>query len=229
MVVTGIDRLYPVDVPDKASTVLLGDTAPLWDAIRQHPIVQGIALGTIAPEQFDFWVEQDHHYVAGARRFVCVLLARANDQDTIEHLGHGLIALGEEMDAFSRYARERGFSIGPEPAPTTEAYVNFLINSAVNSFEVGFAVLFAEERACFDVWRHIRLTAGSNHPYRAWIDRWTSPEFAAYVSWIEATLNRQVEGWPERSLEPLRAAFRLAARYEYMFWEMVARRERWPF
>ncbi len=215
-------------MPDKASTILLADTAALWDAIRQHPVVQGISTGSLPPEKFDFWVEQDCHYVAGARRFLCVLLARANDQDTIERLGHSLIALGEEMDAFRRHARERGFTIGPEPAPTTEAYVNFLINSAVNSFEVGFAVLFAEERACFDVWRFIRSTAKANHPYRPWIERWTSPEFASYVSWIEATLNRQVDGWPTTALQPLRNAFRLAARYEYLFWEMVARGEHWP-
>jgi len=215
-------------VPDKASTILLGDTAAMWEAIRGHSIVQAIAAGTLPRRDFDFWVDQDFHYVAGARRFLCVLLARANEQETIERLGHGLIALGEEMDAFHRDARERGLTISPEPAPTTEAYVNFLINSAVNSFETGFAVLFAEERACFDVWRSIRTTAGPNNPYRQWIDRWTSPEFVAYVSWIEATLNRSVEGWPASALEPLRRTFRLAARYEFLFWEMVARKERWP-
>ena len=215
-------------MPDKASTVLLADTAPLWEAIRQHAIVQRIAAGTLPWEDFDFWIEQDFHYVAGARRFLCLLLARANEQDTIERLGHGLIALGEEMDAFRRYARERGLTIGAEPAPTTEAYVNFLINSAVNSFEAGFAVLFAEERACFDVWRSIRERAAPNNPYQQWIDRWTSPEFRSYVSWIEATFNRSVDGWPANALEPLRRAYRLAARYEFLFWEMVARKERWP-
>src|SRR5262245_35698172 len=132
LVVTAPASRYLGPVPDKASTVLLGDTAALWDAIHQHPIVRGIATGTLPSEQFDFWVEQDCHYVAGARRFMCVLLARANDQETIERLGHALIALGEEMDAFRRHAREHGLDMGGEPAPTTEAYVNFLINSAVN-------------------------------------------------------------------------------------------------
>jgi thiaminase len=60
------------------------------------------------------------------------------------------------------------------------------------------------------------------------MDLWTAPEFAAYVSWIEANLNRHVSDWPESSLAPLRRVFRQAARYKYMLWEMIARRETWP-
>lgn len=215
-------------MPDNASTLLLRDTAALWEASLTHPVVEALAGGTLPAEQFALWVQQNFHRVIGARRFLSLLIARTTDQETVQRLGGGMLALGDTLEQFQADARARGISLDTERAPTCEAYVNFLINNAVNSFELGFTVLFAAERGHLDVWRSIRSRAAPSNPHRAWIELWTTPAFAAHVSWIEAALNRHVAFWPEPSLAPLRRAFRLAARYEYLFWEMVARRETWP-
>lgn len=210
------------------STLLLNETLPLWRAVQQHRVVQELAAGTLPREQFDYWVQQDFHRLIGSRRFLSLLMARTTDQAIVQRLGRGMLALGDELERLQDYARERRLSLDVERSPTCEAYVNFTVNCAVNGFEMGLTVLFVQERACLDVWRAIRGAGSAGNPYQPWIELWTAPECAAYTSWIEATLNRQLAGLPEPSIVPLRSAFRRAVRYEYLFWEMVERRERWP-
>jgi thiaminase/transcriptional activator TenA len=215
-------------VPQNASTLFIADTARLWEAMRQHPVVRGIAAGTLPREQFDFFIQQQFHAVVGARRFLCLLMARTAEQDTVQRLGEEMLTLGEELERFQRYARERTIRLTVDRAPTCEAYVNFLINHAVTSFEHGLTVLFATKRASLDVWRSTRPASTPRNPYQPWIDFWTTPAHAAQAGWIEACLNRAVEGWSEVALAPLRRCFQLAGRYEYLMWDMVARQEKWP-
>ena len=73
------------------------------------------------------------------------------------------------------------------------------------------------------------LAKGSPDPlYRGWIDTYGGEEFAGVVQAVLALTDRI---GPELSpADRTRAAnhFKTTSRYEWMFWDMGYRRERWP-
>jgi thiaminase/transcriptional activator TenA len=47
------------------------------------------------------------------------------------------------------------------------------------------------------------------------------------AQWCRELLDRITEGLPERELQKLEAAFFTSSRYEWQFWEMAWKMERW--
>jgi thiaminase/transcriptional activator TenA len=69
--------------------------------------------------------------------------------------------------------------------------------------------------------------APSGELYARWIAMYASKEFAELAQWCRALLDRLAEGLPERELQKLEAAFLASSRYEWRFWEMAWKMERW--
>jgi thiaminase/transcriptional activator TenA len=64
--------------------------------------------------------------------------------------------------------------------------------------------------------------------YATWIAMYSSREFAELALWCRNLLDRLAAGLPERDLQKLEAAFLTSSRYEWQFWEMAWKMERWP-
>ena len=57
---------------------------------------------------------------------------------------------------------------------------------------------------------------------------YSSEEFAELAVWCRALVDRVAAGLPGDTLRRMEDAFLTSSRYEYMFWEMAWRQERWP-
>ncbi len=207
---------------------LLSEARPIWEAMVHHPFVQALAGGTLAPERFAFWAQQDYLFVREALKLRGLSIARAPDEAIRRALIDNAVALRRELDLFEEYTREHGLSLEVEPSPVCLGYAAYRqAAAALGTFPEFLAGTWAAEKAYLDTWSAVR-SAGSAGPYQQWIDNWTSPNFVAWVEWLEATLARLLEGQPQDVLQHVRAAFLTTARFEYLFWEMVYRRETWP-
>jgi hypothetical protein len=67
----------------------------------------------------------------------------------------------------------------------------------------------------------------NDNRYARWIAMYGSREFAELAQWCRELLDRITEGLPERELQKLEAAFLTSSRYEWQFWEMAWKMERW--
>lgn len=207
---------------------LLAEARPIWEAMVRHPFVQELAAGTLAPERFAFWVQQDYLFVREALKLRGLSIARAPDETIRRALIDNAVALRRELDLFEEYAREHGLSLEVEPSPICLGYAAYRQSAAaLGTFPEFLAGTWAAEKAYLDTWSAVR-SAGSDGTYQQWIENWTSPNFVAWVEWLEATLARLLEGQPQDVLQRVRAAFLTTARFEYLFWDMVYRRETWP-
>jgi thiaminase (transcriptional activator TenA) len=72
------------------------------------------------------------------------------------------------------------------------------------------------------------LPAPSDLRYAKWIAMYSSKEFAELAQWGRDLLDSLAAGLPERDLQNLEAAFLTSSRYEWQFWEMAWKMERWP-
>lgn len=209
--------------------------AGIWEAQHQHPFVRGIGDGTLSLERFEFWLRQDYVFLIEYARLLALAAARSPHLGTMVHFATLLKETVEtEMNLHRAYAAE--FEISREElegelaAPTTRAYTDFLLRVAATC---DFAELAAALLPCMWAFSEIgqRLAAQTAHSekrYAKWIAMYSSGEFAELAQWCRDLLDSLAAGLPERDLQKLEAAFVTSSRYEWQFWEMAWKMERWP-
>jgi len=208
---------------------LIEAAGTVWQAILSHPFLKMTADGTVPDETFKTWMQQDYVFVREAIPFTAVLLAKA-PLPLRPSLSEVIPALNAELDLFAKNAQAHGIELEDvQPAPTCHAYLQFLMATAYGrSFEEGFTVLYAAEKAYLDSWMEVKKNQRAPSPWQSFIDNWTSEAFQQYVGWLATTLDDLATGKPESDRRAMQELFLTTARYEYLFWEMAATREQWP-
>jgi thiaminase/transcriptional activator TenA len=117
------------------SSAMRAAAADVWEAQHAHPFVRGIGDGTLAVERFEHYVRQDYLFLVEYARMLALGAARAPDLATMRRFADLAQAiLGEEMELHRAFAREFGIDeteLEAElPAPTTQAYTDFLVRTA---------------------------------------------------------------------------------------------------
>jgi thiaminase (transcriptional activator TenA) len=220
---------------ERLSELLRQKVAGIWEAQHQHPFVRGIGDGTLGLERFQFWLRQDYVFLIEYARLLALAAARSPDLETMTRFATLLKETVEtEMNLHRAYAAEFGISheqLEREPtAPTTRGYTDFLLRVAATG---DFAELVAALLPCMwafsEIGRRLAMQpAPSEKRYARWIAMYSSREFAELVAWCRDLLDRLAAGLPERDLQKLEAAFLTSSRYEWQFWEMAWKMERWP-
>jgi len=167
-------------------------------------------------------------------RLLALAAARSPDLGTMTRFATLLKETVEtEMNLHRAYAAEFGISheqLEREPtAPTTRGYTDFLLRVAATG---DFAELAAALLPCMWAFSEIgqRLATQptpSDQRYAKWVAMYSSGEFADLAQWCRDLLDNLAAGLPERDLQKLEAAFLTSSRYEWRFWEMAWKMERW--
>ncbi|MGB9105123.1 MAG: thiaminase II, partial [Terriglobales bacterium] len=76
--------------------------------------------------------------------------------------------------------------------------------------------------------RLAKLPTPADQRYAKWIAMYASPEFAELARWCRELLDEVAAGLPERQWAHLEEIFLTSSRYEWQFWEMAWKQERWP-
>ena len=206
----------------------------IWEAQYQHPFVRGIGDGTLDLERFKFWLRQDYLFLIEYARLLSLAAARSPDLETmtwfVTLLRETVIT---EMNLHRDYAAD--FDIRHEelerelPAPTTRAYTDFLLRVAAMG---DFGELTAGLSPCMwgfsEIGQRLAMQQTTRvNRYARWIALYSSREFAELAQWCCNLLDRLAADLPERELQRLEAAFLISSRYEWQFWEMAWKMERW--
>ena len=207
----------------------------IMEAQHNHPFVRGIGDGTLDLERFKHWVRQDYLYLIEYARLFSLASARA---PSLEEMGHyaelARYTLMTEMELHRSYASEFGISFEElereEKAPTCQAYTDFLVRTAAVGTLGEFAAAFLP---CVDGYCQIgqRLASGTlpaDDRYVRWIKMYNAPGMADLNTRVRDLVDRVAAGQPTIELRRMERAYLTSARYEYLFWDMCWRQERWP-
>jgi thiaminase/transcriptional activator TenA len=137
------------------------------------------------------------------------------------------------MGLHRSYAAE--FGIGHEEleaevaAPTTRAYTDYLLRvSTMGDFSELVAVLLPCMWGFSEIGQRLaRQPRPRDERYAKWVEMYSSPEFVELAVWCRDLLDRLVNGLPERELLKLEETFLTSSRFEWSFWEMAWKMERW--
>lgn len=215
------------------SKMLWDDISDTYAAILEHPFLGGLTDGTLAIERFRYYLIQDAHYLRAFSRASSLLAAKAPRQDWALTLNqHSLDTIEVERALHQTVLAEYGVTdermVATEIAPSAYAYINhFLLAAQGGTFAEGLAAVLP----CYWIYQEVGrelVKKGSPKPaYQQWIDQYAGDEYAAAVSQVLAMMDGQAPSIGTDERERCRQLFQKSARYEWMFWDMAWRLERW--
>jgi thiaminase/transcriptional activator TenA len=222
---TGIARRGEQEVA--VQTVLVGGAVPLTRLSEQlqalgepllaeqlaHPFLRGIADGSLDPDVFRAWLEQDFLFLHSYTRVFSRLAWRA----PAAHLGD-LVTLAhstfhEELALHRELAAPFGADLdGAVPSPQCAAYTAFLLDAAAEH-ATGLAALLPCMWGYSQLGRRLSESTATGR-YRRWVDTYADPAF-------EALARRCARMLDEAAPDPARAraAFLAGMSHELAFWD----------
>ena len=213
---------------------LWASIAPIYDAILRHPFLRGLTDGSLARDAFRYYVIQDAHYLRDFARALSIAAARAPREDWIIMLNeHSAGALRVERSLHETFFRDFGLTeqdVATVPlAPTNLAYTSYLLAVAYSApFHEALAALLPCYWIYWEVGKELERT-GSNDPlFARWIATYASEEFGSIVRAVLETTDTLAARLTEGDRGAMRRHFVTTSRYEWMFWDMGHRLERWP-
>jgi thiaminase len=198
-----------------------------WNEMTGHPLVAGLADGSIADGPLRAWAGQDRLFVLAERRVVAALRAHGPGPE-LDRLLAGLDdSLVAEAAMFAAFAGERGWPVAGDPWPTCLGYTSFLLATAHDGLLEGLAALYGAERAYLDTWTAVASGSPPDSPYRDWIENWSGQPFRDFVTALGAELDALAGDPSPALLERLTRAFTDSVRFEVAFWDMCWHEQAW--
>ena len=212
------------------SATLRAASEPVWKAIRAHPFLHELQAGTLSEETFRFYICQDYLFLEGFARAVAIALSKAPDAETLHLLSKRVpVPVERELhkSLFSRLGMDEAEAEQAELAPTTRAYINHLLSTATLG-SVGDAA--AALLPCPWSYHEIGQQVGEiEHPiYKPWASIYQQGFLAESVEAWRWLVDEASQDAGEAQRRRMEQAFLTSSRYEYLFWEMAWRQERWP-
>lgn len=217
-----------------SGATLAGAIEPLTRAVLCHPVVTGLADGTLPREAFRRFLVQDRLFLEDFARALALCAARAPLAGDVRLLcGLAADALDVERELHEQLGALLG--VGDEElaataaTPTCLAYGSFLVRAvAVGRESDGVAAL----APCYLMFRRVGTelaAAGSPDPvYAEWIATYDGEAFGAATDAFATIAERMLAALPGLDRTSALAHALTAARYEWMFWEAAGRGEEWP-
>ncbi len=209
--------------------------APLFADVQAHPFVTGIGDGTLAVERFRFYIEQDYVFLVEYSRVLALAVAKGRDLPGMGQFAELLHAtLNVEMALHRGYAAKFGITEAAlaciAAAPTTYAYTRHLLTVAYAGTiaEIGAALLPCQW-GYGEIGRALAAAgAPKNRPlYAEWIGIYAGVEYHELVARLIATFDTLAAQEGDAGRARLAEIFRISSHYEWAFWEMSWRQERW--
>lgn len=223
---------------DSLSERLRADCARLWDGLHAHPFVRELAAGTLPPDSFRFYVEQNLQYLPEYARAMALAASKADDLETMRIFAADLATILEREIPENEELRRRAVELGARDlggaegmAPATVAYTGFLVATAAGGepLETMAAILPCTWSYGNIAARLLERGAVADHPiYGEWLRFFGTDAYGEVVARMRADLERLAARADGFRHERLSALFTTSVRLEAAFWDMAYRLEHWP-
>jgi thiaminase/transcriptional activator TenA len=210
------------------------EVTPLRRAILDHPFLAELADGTLPSASFQHYIIQDSLYLAEYARVLAIAAARApSGAGRLEFSDGAKVAVQVEESLHQSYFAQFGVTIGmveaSEPTPACLGYTSYLASlAATRSYEELIAGILPCFWVYWEVGCDIKPRATSPNPYASWIDTYAAPAFGEATDRVRALVDQAAADASATTRTAMAQAFRMATRYEWMFWDSAYKRAGWP-
>lgn len=185
------------------------------EACLAHPFVSGLADGSLPPQRFARYMEQDAHFLDAFARAYALALAKSPDRDGFFAFKDLLDGVLDELTLHQELAERHNLNLEPEPSPATTAYADFLLRVAAMA-PVGEIVAAMTPCMRLYAWlgQEVADRLSKTSPYRDWVVTYSDPEFEGLATRLEALLDKYGKG-----LDNVTANYRRAMELEFAFFD----------
>ena len=207
--------------------------APIYAKTLEHPFLRGLSDGTLPRSRFQFYLMQDARYLSAFSRVLSMLASRAPREEwAITLNSHAVDSLKVERQLHESVLTSFGVSKQAMEkaamAPVNYAYTNHLTVAVERgTFAEGLAAVLPCYWVYLEVGNELKKKGSPNPDYRRWIDQYSDEQYGKVVGEVLGMMNAEAAGLGPASRARLKQLFVLSARYEYLFWDMAWREEKW--
>lgn len=201
----------------------------IWRDILKHPFLRELKDGELPKDSFKFFIEQDFLFLKCMIKCLGVMETKAIDEESKSLIASmRLSSEGVEIESLNRLGERLGgidFT-AVEYTPTCYAYTRHLLYTALSgSFLEAMSAITPCYWSYMEIGEHLK---GSSDPfYDEWVRTYTSKGYKDLVSKVICALDHSGIGAQEGMVGNAMKAFLISSEYEYMFWDMAHRKERW--
>ena len=94
-------------------------------------------------------------------------------------------------------------------------------------FHEGLAAVLPCYWIYWEVGKELQKRGSQDPDYQRWIAQYASQDFGRVVEHVLEMMNAEAEGLDAPSRDRLTKIFQTSSRYEWMFWDMAWREEKW--
>lgn len=218
----------------KFSEQLRKEADHIWEANFQHPFIKELGEGTLPLECFRYYVMQDAYYLSHFARVQSLGGTKANDLYTTSRMAaHAQGTYEAEMGLHEKFSRLLGITdeehASFQPSPTAYAYTSHMYRAA---YQGHLGDILAAILPCYWVYYEIGERLQACEPeepiYQEWIAAYGGEWFRSLVEEQIERLDQIAETVTPTDLARMKEHFLISSQYEYGFWEMAYRLEKWP-
>ena len=212
---------------------LWNEIKPVYGQTLDHPFLKGLADGTLARARFEYYLVQDSHYLRAFAQTLSVLAAKAPKEAWAQTLNrHSADSLLVERQLHESVLGSFGVTPstvrGTPIAPTNYACTNHLPATAFRQpFPRGLAAVLPCYWIYWEVGKELKKKGSKNAEYQRWIDQYSDPSYGQAVREVLDMMNAEAAHLDPAARRALKDLFTTSARYEWMFWDMAWREEKW--
>ena len=210
------------------------EAEPVYQAIRRHPFVEGLARGDLPPQAAVFYVQQDVQYLTTYARVFALAVSQAESLRQMKLLADRMAVLFDgELAPHASLCRAAAVSfedvtrVLPAQAPAAHHYAQHMIASGSHGVlgETVAAVLPCHW-VYADLGRDLMDTVrpDDNHPFYDWIRFYAGSAMRDGLDHLCQLLD---ESAPAMSRDVIARAFHVSFQMEYRFFDMAWRQEQW--
>lgn len=207
---------------------LWSEIRPIYAKTLEHPFLKGLADGTLPPERFRFYMLQDALYLGRFSKALSALASKAPGEEPAIFFNNGAVnCIRTERKLHETYFQRADLERA-EMAPVNYAYTNHLLATIHRgTFAEGLAAVLPCYWIYGEVGKELKKRGSKKADYQRWIDQYASEDFSASVHQALAMMNAEASRLDPAARRAVLKIFVLSARYEYLFWDMAWRQEKW--
>ncbi|KFI68842.1 thiaminase II [Bifidobacterium magnum] len=204
----------------------------IWEDGYNQPFIRELGAGTLAPEQFAFYLTQDTLYLRDYAKVHAIAATKTDDLEIMDFMAqvqasivHGEMTMQREF--LESYHLDPATVAGAKQSAFAYAYTSNILSVAYTGDLVDILVAILPCAWVYaDYGRRLANEFADeldSNPYKPWIDMYRTDEFWASGRWLIDHIEPIARTLPESRLEQLETLFVRGVGYEYMFWDSAYR------
>ena len=203
----------------------------IYDKILKLPFNVELMRGTLLPDRFKFYMQQDAIYLGEFSKALSLIAARCfNNSYALNFIRFAEGAIVVERALHEGYFKKFEVTKTHIASPTCHNYTQFLLTtSSLYQVEVAMAAVLA----CFWIYKTVgdyiyENEKQENNIYQEWINTYSGKEFGLRVEKAIDICDDVAESCSVSQQKNMTQAFIMATKLEWMFWDSAYKMEQWP-